>query len=339
MSSLLSIPREIRDNIIELSLSCVRKPHSSIAEAESTRSTKKNSHRPFFSSWSFGLKHVLFEPPSYTSSSLALLLVNHQLSSETVATLSRLSNNAQLPPYELDVMFVRELELWPTWLSVPVIAKHLDRVNVTFRALGLHTGAKRQWNPGDGSPPQILWCFYYLMEHVLRQGPLPHTSSSADRGVSIKTLHLDFVGPDGETCATDTRYYIPSTVAWKGKEVRPEFLAYYLWHNISMLAKMDYHTAEYGEILYERVGEVRFSVNGVEVQPPIDFGESLARLHYEGPANTFGHVWPREKRVPAFEEWKRGAWRKRVERGLPVVGGEGGEAGSRELEYEDASGH
>ncbi|KAF2500077.1 hypothetical protein BU16DRAFT_235568 [Lophium mytilinum] len=335
MSSLLSIPREIRDSIIELALSSSREPYPSITAAEPTRSTKIVPHRPFFKSWSYGRKHVLFESHSYLSNSLPLLLVNHQLSSETTSTISRLSKNASLPHYSLDVMFVNELELWPTWLSVPTVAAHLDRVNVTIRAVGVDPTEQNQWKVKDGMPPQLIWCFYYLLEHVLRHGPLPDTYSPADKDVSIKLLHLDVVGRESGSCGNDHCGCFPGVGAGRGKEWCPAFLARYLRMYIGRLARMGYHEAQYGGILYERVGEIRISVMGEEMLPRVHFGDSLAELKYVDPRNTFGHVWPRAKRVPAFEEWKRSAWRRREERGLPAASERGREeVGSGEGESE-----
>jgi len=155
MPSLLSLPREIRDIIIELVLSSAREAPRDFAAAEPTRSTSENPGRkppyqgPFLdvnpvplairtrlSPWyrrlllggSKAAKNsttsasksnawttyactnlVRFEKPIYISNSFPLLLVNRQLSSETASALAR-----QPLPYELDVVFFNDTELWPT---------------------------------------------------------------------------------------------------------------------------------------------------------------------------------------------------------------------------------
>jgi hypothetical protein len=50
---------------------------------------------------------------------------------------------------------------------------------------------------------------------------------------------------------------------------------------------MGYHTASYGAILYERIGAVRFSMNG-ELYTTIDLGTMLQDMEKTHEGDTFG---------------------------------------------------
>jgi len=85
-----------------------------------------------------------------------------------------------------------------------------------------------------------------------------------------------------------------------------------------MPASMDYHTAGYGMIIYERIGTIQICVNGV-LNKEFDLGKMLADLRFGEQTDTFGNIWPREERLPYFWRWKKAALRKRREAGLPVI--------------------
>ncbi|KAF2498236.1 hypothetical protein BU16DRAFT_615311 [Lophium mytilinum] len=335
MPSLLSIPQELRDNIIELVLSSARLAPPTISSAETTRCTpatsgESGSPDSGFMSWPYGPSHVWLEKSVYRSNSYPLSLTNHQLADETAAALRRLSLLSLR--YELDVMIANERDLLPTWLSVPVLATKLDVVNVTFRAMGLEDEHKRSaWKSGCTGPPVIMWCFYYLLEHVLKRGPVGQTSSSRDREVSIKVLDLDFVGnndyPTGEGTRDELRdpysnYFKYAHSAGphetkKTKSLRPEWLADYLDADIWNLLSMGSSTADYGKILHERIVTIRFRVNG-KIKGSLDIAHILHGLNPETPNHTFGRL-PHNERLPALWKWKEETTRKRMELGFPGV--------------------
>ncbi|KAF2807230.1 uncharacterized protein BDZ99DRAFT_465149 [Mytilinidion resinicola] len=331
-SPLLSLPREIRDTILELVISSSRAPPQDTSEAEprSPSATEWQAEEiSGFDAWYHSRTPLYFEPRVYISNSAPLLLVNHQVSSETAAALARLNL-----PYELDVIFSNENSLWPSWLSVPRLSNQLDQVNVTFRICGSEKILPKWmsgWGQGNGAPPWLMWLFYYLLEYVLRRGPVPHTDSSVDREVTIKNLDLNFVGKNdkeeiyGETARPigenwkHTRYYNQSAL-YQGEEedkvLRPEWLASFLMLRFLSLLEMGYHTAKYGMVLHERIGSIQFRVNG-EHFALFKIGTVLRTLEHHDAGHTFGNL-PREERVAAFRAWKENALRKREERGLPV---------------------
>ncbi|KAI9836027.1 MAG: hypothetical protein M1819_001638 [Sarea resinae] len=330
MPSLLTIPREIRDNIIELVLCSKRNPPPDIATAARSRRERHRRgipERRGFNTWSYGPSHVEFEQRDCAVDSLPLLLVNRRLSCETKSAIERLALYSNLA-CSLDVMFVEERELWPTWLYLPVLAQQVDCIEVTFRVFGTAGEWKSAFQAGDASPPEILWCFYYLLELLLRRGPLGQRTSHVDKQLSIKTLVLNF------SAEGDTYLLPPSNVEFgewmqsrrqrsgtdfgvdlKETIMRPEWLADYIIVYLGFLLSMGYHTAVYGAVLYERIGRIRITVDGT-LKREMDLGAILSALSFNGPSETFGHVWPREQRVPMFWRWKKDVLTKRGELGF-----------------------
>jgi hypothetical protein len=117
MSSLLSLPRELRDHIIEYVISSYSAPpqapeHDTCSRQEATDAS---AIRPAIS------------PPHVLYHAYGLLLANRQLNAETRSRLEKSRS-----PYSLDVMVVGG-ELWPSWTCCPARASSIDAVDVTLR--------------------------------------------------------------------------------------------------------------------------------------------------------------------------------------------------------------
>ncbi|KAK7021933.1 hypothetical protein VNI00_017162 [Paramarasmius palmivorus] len=314
-TTLLTVPAEIRAVIIESVLLSKRAAPPDIEAAEAM-------HHPFqltidvdkqlaaqFNTWDPGPRHVRFEDQKEsdgrircTSNSLPLLLTNRQINFETSSAIARLGEKVR--QYDLDVFVVDEYFL-TTWTCIPILTTQVDRVNVTFR---VHSISPRAFRIGDGSPPQIYWWFYFLLEYFLKRGPVSPTLAAGaprvrDREIGVREIVLDFQGVGSG--AENPREGLGNIVVQAKR-------------GFGALIFMNYHTAKYGGIVYERVGSVRFCFNG-EVDWEVDLGDGLDKLRHEDPQDTFGHLWPRENRVPAFQEWKKNAKRLREERGFKLV--------------------
>ncbi|KAK7021932.1 hypothetical protein VNI00_017161 [Paramarasmius palmivorus] len=308
-TTLLTIPAEIRAIIIESVLLSKRAAPPDIESA-------KAAHYSFqftdidrqlaaqFNTWSPGPRHVRFEDQKdgrtrCTSNALPLLLTNRQTNVETSSAIARLGEKVR--QYDLDVFVVDEYFL-TTWTCIPILTTQVDRVNVTFR---VHSISPRAFRGGDGGPPQIYWWFYFLLEYFLKRGPVSPTLAAGtpqlrDRQIGVKEMILDFEG-----------------TGLGPKSPREGNIAVYATWAFGALTGMSYHTAEYGGIVYERVGSVRFCFNG-EMDWEVDLGYRLEKLVRDDPQHTFGHLL-REDRVAAFREWKKNAIRLREERGFKLV--------------------
>jgi hypothetical protein len=117
MHSLLSLPREIRDQIIEQILLFRKEPPQDPAHDTESRQD--------------AIGHGALRPPAISPSTynaLGLLGTNVQLRDETQSRLEQLNLS-----YSLDVMVV-DNELWPTWTCCPSrVPGPIDIVNVSLR--------------------------------------------------------------------------------------------------------------------------------------------------------------------------------------------------------------
>ncbi|KAM0326227.1 hypothetical protein ACHAQA_006824 [Verticillium albo-atrum] len=126
-----------------------------------------------------------------------ILLVNRQLHAEAKAVMARTKTH-----YRLDIMYVKECGLWPTWLSVPRLAHHASSLYVQFRIFDPPAGVNDEWrNPrqflgGDDGAAMIAWNFFAMMKDYLLHGPTAFEGIVAPKSYfTIKTLVLDFLPP------------------------------------------------------------------------------------------------------------------------------------------------
>ena len=140
MPSLCSIPREVRDKILEYVIFSHRAPPGDPNDLPQDRIEFHDKDRPWRDSC------IKYERQSVVPSSLSLLLVNRQLSAETRSALDRVPTS-----YHLDVILFNGKELWSTWLSVPELSSKVDNVVASFRVFG--ACPKSMFEFGCGSPP------------------------------------------------------------------------------------------------------------------------------------------------------------------------------------------
>ncbi|KAJ5630995.1 uncharacterized protein N7484_011095 [Penicillium longicatenatum] len=167
--SLLQIPRELRDEIIELVL---------YFPSQRTDGLLYPSNRVRLHDTNFS---VLFpervwyakEPEWKIPAAHALLLVNRQIAAETKAILSRCRVS-----YVLDVGIVQGHYLWPTWLAVPNLSKRIDELTINLRAFDSASSAARHHNAfrdtesqTNGNPPPFASMLYSMLERILKRGP------------------------------------------------------------------------------------------------------------------------------------------------------------------------
>lgn len=184
MQSLLSLPRELRDQIIDHVLSsCIKPPDDPTNDAQLRRDVIEQG----------ALRPPVITPRTYNA--LGLLGTNVQLKTETQ---SRLVQLKQL--YSLDVMVV-ENELWPTWTCCPLrTLGPVDHVSVTLRFFSkendpymVHVARTcrailqgRKWTSASLHPLAEL--FLHIRDVCLQ----PHPESAS----GIRTLRFDAATKD-----------------------------------------------------------------------------------------------------------------------------------------------
>ncbi|KAH8829086.1 hypothetical protein DL96DRAFT_1027807 [Flagelloscypha sp. PMI_526] len=340
----LTIPLDVRENVLSLVLFSPYNPYPIPPLAEDTR--QQPIRRPFeeysfFKGWYWhyapcNLSYELPESFAAHNSSLILSLVNRQLKDEVTALIQRLEDKPDYHRYTLDILFVNEQNFWPTWICLPPrpirnCGDHVivSQVDVTFRIAGGKKPGRSIFDGRTGVPPPIEFCVYHILERFLRAGPFLETpdESKADIDYNIAALKLDFTAilAEGEEFYTDAdedwedwqeengrsldrgrRKASESTPEGPPatKIMHPQWLASdVVIRGLESLSQMSYHTAEFGAMLYERIGNIHVTVEGRKERNFI-LNNVLRELNPSDPGHTFGNI-PREERLPYFNRWKK----------------------------------
>ena len=335
MTSLLSLPRELVDNIIEIVLLSSRPPPEDpdAARAQGQRFPVKD-----FECRSWHHEDVLYgtSPHEMSSESLPLLLVNQQIHRQTKKAIDRIVKAKRLD-YHLDVMFVDGYQLWPTFLCVPALTTRVNSIHTDIRIFVMPRDKSQEayfaLRGGSGGPPGIVWAFYALLERFLQRGA-SYASPGADldeenrnrlkkkhlvnKDVTIDTLTINFSTPEDPSCVKSVPelYRHPSLAGTgEGTAVSPKYLANFVAGFVRSLLVMGYHSAQFGAILHERIGRIVILVDG-KLEREFNLGAELQALNYTDPISTFGHITPRERRPEVFGNWKLAALYKRKQYGF-----------------------
>lgn len=331
-SLLLSIPRELRDQILLFVVTTARVPPKDASHPE-----ERNDPEGIIPTKEFG---VLYEKRCQNRTErIPTLLVNRQLHEETLDVIARIPEKHS---YKLDVMLVNEKQLWPTWLALPDLTSRVDKVDVTFRISPAKRHPRNRHHDdhgfrfGDGWPNQIAWCFYGLLmsfvdeESLFIEGQKISDMGVADESnqkstqshVSIQSLNLNFSTTYAYTSESSRKSQIyddsgdipilpeDDTIC---NVINPNYLLLYVTDYIERLLSMDYHTAYWGGILYERLGSIRLSLDG-KLHKEIDIAERFERIRFN---NSFGKSL-QVHREARFDQWKSDARKMRERLGLSV---------------------
>ncbi|KAH8708384.1 hypothetical protein GQ44DRAFT_715579 [Phaeosphaeriaceae sp. PMI808] len=167
MATLLSLPREIRDQILRDAIYILR-PLPASPSVSQDRIRLRNTFDPY---WAHETK-IYVERGLAGSAQMPLLWTNHQLRTETEELLKGLG----VVSYRLDIMFVKECGILPTWLSFPNWRRHIDTVHAQVRIFNPPEGINSEWlksahfhGNGDGSI-QTGWNIMFLLTVYLLNG-------------------------------------------------------------------------------------------------------------------------------------------------------------------------
>jgi hypothetical protein len=108
-----------------------------------------------------------------------------------------------------------------------------------------------------------------------------------------------------------------------GKPVmrHPKSVAALVTLSLSGLLAMGRDFANYGGLLYERIGRIKVLVDGEpfeEWRSEWDITDLLAESRYRDWFGALSSSYPQDKRKVAYKEWLRKTYGSRVEFGLPV---------------------
>jgi hypothetical protein len=332
MPSLMTIPRELRDQIcshVILSQHLERPAlNQTFDELIQHRSIPS---KPKLASW---CTTVLYHPEDAVANTSSLLRVNHQLRAETLENVKLIKTCT----YELDVIILDEILPLPTWLCVPFYTSNVEQINATFRISGCFDKTKNRrtgkdgesppgpyhrfgrykgFKGGDGAGPAFGWQIYSILERFLRVGPLGEISGEnsehEDRLINVKTIDINIETP---LDVDPARFGYPRSGGYGIRDgdvsdsvLSPVILAGFVKSDMTALLRgRDHEWFMYGQVLFEHVDTVVVRLDGQE----------LARLDV---AECFEHAEGfKEHYISkiALEEYKALVWELRKERGLKV---------------------
>lgn len=205
MPFFLDLPPELRALIIEDVLNASRAPPA--APSKLDRAEYKDIAYKAYLAGNGKIYHQK-RSTHCPSNCLPLLLTNSQISAETQSILDRVQ-----PPrtdYHLDISVLDDLDLFPTWLSVPRITNRVSTLFVDVRLFGHIISFKTACRHSrDGHRLGMHWSFYALLERFVRYGPVDKKKGTPlesdirgpswqDRDVTVGTLILNFQSAESE---------------------------------------------------------------------------------------------------------------------------------------------
>ncbi|KAI1759611.1 hypothetical protein GGR53DRAFT_513049 [Hypoxylon sp. FL1150] len=323
------LPRELRDQIYTFVCLAVRdQPHPSTCRKEDRRVSKQST-----SAAPIARNRVWFERRPIENPLLSMMLVNRQIYQEAQGILWRMGD---LPNCVLDVVFLKDEALWPTWLSVPKLRRNLGTVYTQFRIfhapdhLRVDDGGDLYGSESPGPPP-IVWVLYHLLANFLRNGPIATADTNdSSGGFTVGTLILDFL-PASEKgilpLASLIQYFkevddisasADSDHDWKPSTfdeslLAAEYLAHFVRALLLRLLNLGSLNIKYGRILYENVGDIEIWVDG-HFKWCLDIPKLFSNVSFDHGMSTT-HMLENEQR---FKHWKEATLRRRENVGLPI---------------------
>jgi hypothetical protein len=301
MPSLLHLPQELRDMIIEIAITTGTDALQDLnATAESAEYAELLDIE--YWSWSQG-RDVLYPRKAVKPNALPLLLVNRDLYVQTGAVLNRINCAC-----ELDVILVEEYQLWATWISVPTFAHKLDCVHVSFRIFPRTKPTPdgyRGFAMSDDTPPAIYWQLHSLLEHSLKCGPVGGNTRKHKGFTVIETLELNVITPKD----TDIHHPQDITVGEHHdtySETNPKRWLQHISLGIELLLSLFRDAYPMGYMLFTKVGTIRFMLDG-EVMEDRDLAITLANKPYlpdvdPGKPGSESEWWDRMERIRKSRE-------------------------------------
>jgi hypothetical protein len=274
MPSLLNLPREIREQIIEYAI-LHKDVRAETLQDKQKRAEVHDGFNYFSKTQEIGIRWPRgYAKANISTSPFGLLLSNKLIREETLYIMSRQPSKNP----ELDILIVEEDELWPTWTYIPaVVANRPKTVNVTIRMLGItreeHSGFEEESNL------VTLWRFSSILERLLRCTWKAPSSDDVDEKIKLECLILDFLTPSKPPGTP----ILPENVAahWAQRErasvpahenayIHPYALAMSLANWVSVTRQyrsldQEFMGSKHDLMnLLERISTMKFRVNGVD---------------------------------------------------------------------------
>jgi hypothetical protein len=344
MPSLMNLPRELRDHILQFALLAeTNQPPSLHQPFEELVASRKQYDKPALQSWS---SLVLGDPSHAMSNATALLLVNRQLRVEIQEAMNKLAKQGGI--YELDVVVLDEILPLTTWICVPFLTTAVEELNISIRISGsydlekdrthdgmeqlygdyLPYGSYKGFQQGEADGFAMCWQIYSILERFLRVGAThERTDKHEHKHIILKNLNINVETPPNVDPAlfrpprSETR--AGERVHWGQPDhsvLHPDFLGNAIAGHITRIL-MGYNTGRRGsftqcQILFEHMEYITVTKDwDTEPKETFDVAELLNNVH------RFYQWDTDEERIDAnrIKKYKNKAVRKRRERSLRVL--------------------
>ena len=325
MPQLLSVPREVRDNMLSFAILGAKTPSVDVTDCTPRAQPKEVE----LGRWNVGDNVGLpTQAESHTPSSTALLLVNRQLYAEAKDVLRR----HPLPRYTLDIMVVNEQLLWPTWTCIPTPGTRIDILAVTFRIVtpDLQMDPIPTFAESFMRFATLISDFYRVLERFFKLspvGPSDNMSSIEDKKITIRMLELDVKTPTykhTEAEASSLQFaaedrqrhaHLPGeneSIPEKRPKafMQSKHLAAYISHSLSGALELEGRSADFGALLFERIGDIQMTIDGDQYQK-----WDLGRKFWLFPSDKVANIFWKGEHVD-FNEWWLDVILSRVDAGF-----------------------
>jgi hypothetical protein len=334
MVTLLTLPREVRDEILEFVIFARTPSPKTLADLEAQLPKRKDP--PTWSGY-FGEEH----PIEMLQTAPSLLLLNKQIHYET----KELLNLRRGITYELDVNLVCESIMVPHWTCIPLAMDIVPVIKVSLQSIGKfrEDGSFRGQPVRDprelrsSTIPLYVSKLYSLLRDLLYADPDVRLQAEGlgRKGIACRVLEIDCMDPENqELLAPEShnpgeyalfqvrRRILESLPSLRIEEwlVRPEWLAANISEYLPRRILEGFYFAIYGQRYYDapfcsRVGRIVIKVNGSWVAS-IDVGQIMADIKFsQGSASQS----PVEIYLDHWFLWKEKAIEARKDRGFRVA--------------------
>ncbi|KAI1631901.1 hypothetical protein F4809DRAFT_130579 [Biscogniauxia mediterranea] len=334
MSLFLQLPREIRDNIAKwvTLLPSIPPPDPATLTVDDRLHLQDLGMR-----WGGVLDRIRVPEQQTPHSLLPLMLVNRQLYSEVKEVMQLLSQTSDVPDYTLDVVYLKNCTLWPTWLSLPRPSPVLRTLYIQFRIFDLPDQLREMgwsyqdkpgsvYTPGNYLPSPIACLFHGFFAQTLERGPL-FAGDGSGKGLMARRMVLDFLPTEGDLRplgeyarrrnSRRKRDFFAMDDGWRPRSAElaaPEMLLHYVRGLLRFLLECVYLRHPYGRVLYARVGEVELRLGG-EVVENLEIPDMFSQIPFPDMLGSdYGEGVGTE-----LLSWKETVAVKRQEAGFPDV--------------------
>jgi hypothetical protein len=178
----------------------------------------------------------------------------------------------------------------------------------------------------------MSWVLYALLERFFYFGPLWVDRTTTGQDFVCENLFIDAQTPTQvpsdwliksplscNFASVGPQFYIqPSNAGDAKPTLSANYLVGFVRRYINMLLAVEYHSAEYGDILYTHLDHIELTMNGEEYRK----WDLLPALQSLDPQYTNGTT-SRAQRREAFLDWRPRAMALRKKCGLPWAGVDG----------------